>query len=301
MQAVFQYRNPRQTWSKKQSMKLRLLTFDYVFWYAIIFCQVVACLAVIKRKEFFKHWKVFSYYLFYMAGASILALAAYYFGTRELYIVTYSVFDFIEAILINLVLLEILVKVLDPFESLPGRTVARFCFWAVLGISGAVALSVLAPSGHLSRLVEVPLTIERTIYLADASLLWILLVQSKSFGITLKSSIAEISIGFILYLTVQGTTRFMVSIYSDELLRSISSVVGQVGFLIALLGWIWTITQRDPVDAPLSSEAVAKIQQPHAEDESVTKERIFAAVGIKVNKPEKPENPTREQCGASLP
>jgi hypothetical protein len=300
MQAVFQYRNPRQTWSKKQSMKLRLLTFDYVFWYAIIFCQVVACLAIIKRKEFFKHWKVFSYYLFYMAGASILAFAVSYFGTRELYIVTYSVFDFIEAILINLVLLEILVKVLDPFESLPGRTVARFCFWAVLGISGAVALSVLAPSGHLSRFIEVPLTIERTIYLADASLLWILLVQSKSFGITLKSSIAEISIGFILYLTVQGTTRFMVSIYTDELLRSISSIVGQVGYLIALLGWIWTITQRDPVDAPLSSEAVAKIQQPHEEDESVTKERIFAAVGIKVNKPEKPENPTGEECGASL-
>ena len=160
----------------------------------------------------------------------------------------------------------------------------------------------MAPSGHLDRLVAVPLTIERTIYLADASLLWILLVQSKSLGITWKSSIAEISIGFILYLTVQATTRFMVSIYTGPLLLSISSEVGQVGYLIALLGWIWTITQRDPVDAPLSSETVAKIQQPHAEDESVTKERIFAAVGIKVNKPEeeKSENPTNQECGASL-
>ncbi|MGH9634189.1 MAG: hypothetical protein ACRD72_05075 [Candidatus Angelobacter sp.] len=281
-------------------MKLRL-TFDYAFLYAIIFCQMVACFAIIKRKEFFKHWKVFSYYLFYMAGASIFAFVAYQFGSPKFYIVTYSVFDFIEAILINLVLLEILVKVLDPFESLPGRTVARFCFWAVLGISGAVALSVLTPTGHLPQLLEVPLTIERTIYLADASLLWILLVQSKSFGITWKSSIAEISIGFILYLTVQGTTRFMVSIYTGPMLRSISSVVGQAGFLIALLGWIWTITHRDPVDAPLSSEAVAKIQQPHAEDESVAKERIFAAVGIKVNKPEKPEKPAGQECGASLP
>ena len=100
-------------------MKHRLLTFDYVFWYAIIFCQVVACLVVIKRKEFFKNWKVFSYYLFYMAGASIFTIAAFNFGSREMYVITYSVFDFIEAILINLVLLEILVKVLDPFESLP--------------------------------------------------------------------------------------------------------------------------------------------------------------------------------------
>ena len=105
-----------------------------MFWYAIILCQVVACLAVIKRKEFFKHWKVFSYYLFYMAGASIFTIAAYNFGSREMYVANYTVFDFIEAILINLVLPAILVKVLDPFESLPGRTVARFCFWAVLGI-----------------------------------------------------------------------------------------------------------------------------------------------------------------------
>jgi hypothetical protein len=160
----------------------------------------------------------------------------------------------------------------------------------------------MTPSGHLEALVEVPLTIERTIYLADASLLWILLVQSKSLGITWKSSIAEISIGFILYLTVQATTRFMVSIYTGPMLRSISSEVGQAGYLIALLGWIWTITHRDPVDAPLSSEAVARIQKPHSQDQSVTKERIFAAVGIKVNKPaEHAENAAEEEHGAKLP
>jgi hypothetical protein len=282
-------------------MKLRQLTFDYVFLYAIIFCQVVACFAIIKRKEFFKHWKVFSYYLFYMAGASILAVVAYHFGSREMYVVTYSVFDFIEAILINLVLLEILVKVLAPFESLPGRTVAKFCFWAVLGISTAVAFSVMMPSGHKSPLFEVPLTIERTIFLADAAVLWTLLVQAKKLGITWKSSVAEIAIGFVLYLTVQSTTRFMVSIYTDPMLRSISSGVGQSAFLIALLAWIWTITHRDPLDTPLSSETVARIQQPHEEDESVTKERIFAAVGIKVNKSEeKLEEPAKEECGANL-
>ena len=202
-----------------------------------------------------------------------------------LFIWTYSLVDFIEAILLNLVLLEILVKVLDPFESLPGRTVARFCFWAVLGISTAVALSVMMPSGHKETYIEVPLTIERTIFLADASLLWILLVQSKSLGITWKSSVAEIAIGFVLYLTVQATTRFVVSMYQDRLLRSIASEVGQFAYLIALLSWIWTITHRDPVAAPLSSEAVARMQKPVAEDNVVTKERIFAAVGIKVNKP----------------
>src|SRR5579871_2080708 len=155
-------------------MKHKLLTFDYVFWYATIACQLVACFALIKRREYLRNWKAFSYYMFYMAGAMMLMLAVYHFGSHTFFANAYAVVDFIEAILLNLVLLEILVKVLDPFESLPGRTVARFCFWAILGISTAVALSVALPSGHRDTMIEIPLTIERTIYLADASLLWIL-------------------------------------------------------------------------------------------------------------------------------
>ena len=266
-------------------MKRTLFTFDYVFWYATILCQLVACFALIKRKEFFRHWKVFGYYVFYMAGAMIFTLAIVRFGSPGAFATTYIIVDFIEAILLNLVLLEILVKVLDPFESLPGRTVARFCFWAVLGISTAVALSVVMPSGHRESYIEVPLTIERTIFLADASMLWILLVQSKTLGITWKSSVAEISIGFVLYLTVQATTRFVAGLYQGPIMRSICSEVGQVAYLIAVLSWIWTILYRDPMALPLSSEAVARIQKPGAEDEVVSKERIFAAVGIKVTQP----------------
>jgi hypothetical protein len=144
----------------------------------------------------------------------------------------------------------------------------------------------MMPSGHKEAFIEVPLTIERTVFLADASLLWLLLVQSKTLGITWKSSVAEIAIGFVLYLTVQATTRFVVSIYPGAILRSITSEVGQFAYLIALLSWIWTITHRDPVAVPLSSEALARIQKPKAEDDVVTKERIFAAVGIRIDRSE---------------
>jgi len=283
-------------------MKHQLLTFDYVFWYVTIVCQVVACCALVRRKQFFQHWKVFGYYLFYSTGVAIFMLAMALFASLSAFATAYSVLDFVEAIFLNLVLLEILVKVLDPFESLPGRTVAKFCFWAVLGISTAVAFSVMMPSGRQNPLFEVPVTIERTIFLADAALLWILLVQAKKLGITWKSSVAEIAIGFVLYLTVQATAKFVGSIYTDQMLRSISGEVGQFAFLIAVLGWTWTIINRDPIEEPLSSEAMARIQKTLAEDESVTKERIFAAVGIKVNKAEeKSEDPTNQECGASLP
>jgi len=265
-------------------MKHRFLTFDYAFLYTIILCQLVACWALIKRKEFFRHWRVFGYYLFYMASSSILTLAIVWLGSRDAYAITYLVVDFIEAILLNLVLLEILVKALDPFESLPGRTVARFCFWSVLGISTAVALSVMMPSVHKEAYIQVPLTIERTIFLADASLLWILLVQSKSLGITWKSSVAEIAIGFVLYLTVPATTRFVVAIYQTSMLQSLASEVGQFAYLIAVLSWIWTILRRDPVPAPPSAESLARMQKLASQEDVVPKERIFAAVGIKVTR-----------------
>ncbi|HKV92860.1 MAG TPA: hypothetical protein VJW20_09960 [Candidatus Angelobacter sp.] len=266
-------------------MKHRFFTFDYVLWLSIIACQFLACWAIVRRKDFFRHWKAFSYYVFYMTASAVVMLVISQVGTRDMFLFGYSVMDFVEAILLNLVVLEILVKVLDPFESLPGRTVARFCFWAILGISTAVALSVMMPAGHKEAYIKVPLTIERTIFLADACLLWILLVQSKALGITWKSSVAEIAIGFVLYLTVQATTRFVAAIYQGPKLLSLASEVGQVAYLIAVLSWTWTILHRDPIPAPPSAEALAHVHKLSSEDLVVPKERIFAAVGIKITRP----------------
>jgi len=265
-------------------MKHRFFTFDYVLWLSIILCQFLACWAIVKRTGFFRNWKAFSYYMFYMATSSVVMLGISQFGTRDQFLIGYSVMDFLEAILLNLVVLEILVKVLDPFESLPGRTVARFCFWAILGISTAVALSVMMPAGHREIYIQAPLTIERTIFLADAFVLWILLMQSKALGITWKSAVAEIAVGFVLYLTVQATTRFVAAIYQGPRLLSLASEVGQAGYLIAVLSWTWTILRRGPIPAPPSAEALARMHKLSPDDEFVPKERIFAAVGIKIDR-----------------
>ena len=258
----------------------------YFLWVGAICCQFAACTAVLKRRSFYNHWKVFSFYLFFLALQSVVSLAVHSVGSANAYAIVYYAGDFIEAILLNLVVLEILIKVLDPFEALPGRTVARFCFWAILGISVAVGTSIMLPT-HSSTIVlyEVPLTIERTIFLADAALLWVLLLQSRSLGITWRSCHAEIATGFILYLTVLSTTRFLVAIYKTGALVSISSVMGQLAYLVALIGWIWVILHRDPRPAHPSPESLAKLQELADEFNSVPKERIFAAVGVKIQRP----------------
>lgn len=259
----------------------------YFLWIISLLFHAAACWFVVK-KNYIAHWRAFAYYLFFVAANSALMLALSFVGTAKIYAATYTIGDFLEALLLSLVVLEILVHVLEPFESLPGRTVARLCFWAVLGISVAVVLSVYVPNRPNLKpnlLVDLPLTLERTIFLADAAILWVLLFQAKALGITWKSSLAEITIAFVLYLTVQSTTRFVLGIYDNEVARNIAAELGQISYLIALVTWIWTMTHRDPSPPRPAPEKLALMQELTKQDyDAVSRERILAAVGIRINK-----------------
>ncbi len=265
-------------------MKNSLLTIDHglwLLWLSIILVQFWACWVVVKR-GFYSNWKAFSYYLFVMAANSVVLMAINRFGSRTAYAWSYYAAGFTEAVLLSLVVLEILVKVLDPFEALPGRNIAWFCFWAVLGISVAVAVSVSQPSRH-NMFYTLPLMVQRTIFLADAALLWVVLFQARSLGVTWRSSVAEIAMGFVLFLTVQAIAKFLMGVYDNPLFLSVANGVGQAAYLCSLGGWIWTMFHRDPLPAPPSAETLTQMRafNPHA---LVRKEKIFAAVGVKVNR-----------------
>jgi hypothetical protein len=257
----------------------------YALWFAGLALEMVACWALVK-KGYWTHWKAFGFYLFYMLTQNLTLFVVSLLGSSKAYAIAYAAADFIEVLLLSLVVLEILVKVLEPVDVIPGRTVARAAFWAVLGISVAVALSVFSPGRRTNALVDLPLTIEQTIFLADSILLWILLFQAKALGITWKSSVAEIAIGFVLYLTVQATTRFVTGIYTSAQVGNVASGVGQLAYLIALGSWIWTIANRAPALTRPSAETVARMRELSSDHDAVSKERIFAAVGIKMNRPE---------------
>lgn len=251
----------------------------YVLWFVDLLFSFAACWAIVK-KGFFPHWKAFGYYLFFMAAQN-LALPVFFAGNETLYAYTYYVGDFLEALLLSLVVLEILVKVLEPFEALPGRTVARFCFFTVLGVSTAVALSVLVPSSGHKTVINFLTTVERTVFLAGAVILWVILFQAKALGISWRTALAEIAVAFVLYLTVESARGFAMILYTDNLAQDIAAGMGQFAYLIAMAGWIWTMTHREPVSSP-SPEAIERIRQLTSGNEVVPKERILAAVGIKV-------------------
>jgi hypothetical protein len=267
----------------------------YILWFVDVLFAFGTCWAIVK-KGFRPHWKAFSYYLFFMAAQNLAFLPVYLFGNETVYEFTYYVGDFLEALLLSFVLLELLVKVLEPFEALPGRTVARFCFFTVLGVSTAVALSVVVPSHGHKLVVNFLTTVERTVFLAGAVILWVILFQAKALGISWKSAVAEISIAFVLYLTVGSARGFAMVLYNDHLAQDIAAAMGQLAYLIAMASWIWTMTHRDPVSRP-SPEAIERIRQLASGTEIVPKERILAAVGIKVQQSEVDEATEEEDAG----
>jgi hypothetical protein len=265
----------------------------FVLWFIGSALQVLSCWAVVK-KGYFQHWKAFSYYLFIMPALSIPMIPIAIWGTFPVYTAMYVIGAVLEALLLSLVVLEIMVKVMEHFEALPGKTVARFGFLAVLGISLAVTLSVMVHGHGFAQQVEIALTVERTIFLVDALLLWILLFQSKSLGITWRSSVAEIAIGFVLYLTVQATARFMILLYTDNSILTIANFTGQIAYMISLCSWIWTMYRREPAPPHPAPEVLARIQDLAKDYDAVPKEKILAAMGIRINRPEQEETPEAE-------
>jgi hypothetical protein len=256
--------------------------------YALLFLstalQFFACWTVLKR-GYFAHWKAFSYYLFCMTLGSVAGIFGAWFGSQHTYRLIYAGSAIVEAITLILVVFEIMVKMLEPFDALPGRVVARFGFWAAIGISAAITLSVWVGTTTADLGWAPPLTVERTVFLADATLLWLLIVQARALGVTWQSSVAEIAIAFVLYLTVQSAARFIIIIYpTNERVMDIASGFGQFAYVISLCSWIWTMRHRDPASVHTSPEKLAEVHALASQHGAVPKEKIFAAGGIKITR-----------------
>ena len=262
-------------------MNSKLSIIDYALWLSIMLLQLFACWVVIKR-GFYATWKAFSYYLFFGAGEAVALFIVARTASEATYSRVYYAASFIEAVLLCLVVLEIVVKILDPFDALPVRYIAWFCFWAALGISLSAVISIgpLLPS----TLSEWTLVTERTVMLCDAVLLWVILFQARSLGIPWRSSVCEIALGFALFLSVQGVSKFIFAEFrQSRLLMSYADEVGQLAFLVAMGSWIWTMYHRDPHPSPPTVEMLARMRA-FTSSTMVTKEKMLAAVGVRIDK-----------------
>ena len=231
-----------------------------------------------------------------MTLGSVAGIFAALFGSVNTYRYIYGGSAVVEAITLILVVFEIMVKMLEPFDTLPGSVVARFGFGPRLGSQPRSPFQY--GLDHTADLTWGPaLTVERTVFLADATLLWLLIVQARALGVTWQSSVAEIAVAFVLYLTVQSAVRFIIIIYpTNERVMDIASGFGQFAYVISLCSWIWTMRHRDPAAVQTSPEKLAEVHALASQRGAVPKEKIFAAVGIKITRIETETEPANQSA-----
>jgi DNA-binding winged helix-turn-helix (wHTH) protein/energy-coupling factor transporter ATP-binding protein EcfA2 len=240
-------------WAAGRHLRDQVLTsfkrepWEVVLWLAAIPLQVAAYWVVIRRR-FYRTWKALTWYLVFEIAESVVLKPLFLLSHRSpAYFFGYYVFGIAETIFRCLLVLEILIKVLNPFEALSGRRIAWFCFWAVQGISVVIAFSANQPAGNTwYSWISI---VGTTILMANGGLLAIMLFQARELGIPWKSPVVEIALGLILYSAVETVNRLLFYGYGNRALNPAASVA----YLIMLMGWIWTMLYRDPyLTAPLS-------------------------------------------------
>jgi DNA-binding winged helix-turn-helix (wHTH) protein len=238
-------------WAAGRHLRDQVLTsfkrepWEVVLWLAATPLQVAAYWVVIRRR-FYRTWKALTWYLVFEIAESVVLIPVFLFRSPA-YFFGYYVFGIAETIFRCLLVLEILIKVLNPFEALPGRRIAWFFFWAVQGISVVIAFSANQRAGDTwYSWISI---VGTTILMANGGLLAIMLFQARELGIPWKSPVVEIALGLVLYSAVETVNRLLFYGYGNRALNPAASVA----YLIMLMGWIWTMLYRDPyLTAPLS-------------------------------------------------
>jgi hypothetical protein len=99
-----------------------------------------------------------------------------------------------------------------------------------------------------------------------------------------------------LYLTVQAVVRFIIPLYSDTtFVSNFANITGQIAYMISLCSWIWTMNRREPAPPHPAPEVLARIQDLAKDYDAVPKERILAAMGIRINRPDQEDPATEER------
>jgi hypothetical protein len=235
------------------------------YYLTCILLQCVACWAVIK-KEFYKSWRAFSFYLFFEAVSSVVLFVVFLLVDSYYYSIIYTMIKSVETIVASLFVLEILIKILDRIEAMPGRKIAWFwfCFWPIQGISVAIAISTNQPSVADLYWLAVFWKASRIIFVANYLLLLVVLLQAKSLGMTRRSSVTEIAVGYAMYGTFEVVYLFSYVFYRTRFRESIMNVV-DLGVCLANLtvqvGWVWTMLHREPFVSPAFEEISNRTQE----------------------------------------
>jgi hypothetical protein len=236
--------------------------FKYVLW--VIPAVIQGCLLGLMvrsglRREFPSY---FSYTIF--SVANFLALFSTYHTSYKLYFCVYWVGSIIGIGFGFLVIREIFYSIFRPFDSL--RDMARVLFQWVAIVMVLVALVGVVSAGHastLDRFMQIAFVLERSVYVMQMGLVLFLFLFAGLVGLTARSHIFGISLGFGVFAAGNLAYYTISSGFGMPYGGSTFMLLKIIAYNAACIIWLSYLSKPDPVRTALTLSQPGRSMELH--------------------------------------
>lgn len=240
-------------------MKDYLQLLDYILWIAIIALQwsllVVAVRSGIRR--------IAPRYVFFVAFLSLQStalLAVSRYLSYSAYVWAFYAGMAAETFLLIFVVHEIFRSAFDPLGSLPPRTVAKLVAGVILISTTALTLAIWSPAVNPDAVVALLRTFHRSAEFVVALSLWSVVLYARALGIPWRSRVAGITVGFLLYLTIQSIVTAAIGANPGRLAVTWLSRIGIVSYLGSLIVWMAAVRRQEVAVELPTPDAIGKLR-----------------------------------------
>src|SRR5580704_6815157 len=216
-------------------MHLRLI--DYVLWIATPTLQIWVLVAMVRRGLHHDYPCFFNYTILQVVGDPIL----YFIYPRwsPVYFYAYY-FNIARSVLISFAILqEIFKDAFRPYEALRDLSVILFRWSALVVLLVGVMWAI--NSVHKSdngTIIDAILLAERSVRLMQCGLVFFLLLFSEYLGISRRSLLFGISLGFGFFAAVNMLVATGMSHHNGVISRSNLRHINSAAYLVALVIWL---------------------------------------------------------------
>jgi hypothetical protein len=157
---------------------------------------------------------------------------------------------------------ELYLKTFGPSISLPAWVPQNVRAWLTAAISSCAVLAIaLRPLG-VNRYLVIMGAIQAALVSALLISLIVLMIYSRHLGITWRPWPQRIAIGFLLFLGVNGITKYALGITSRETAEIVRRL-GQIAYFVSLLWWGCTLWAKETVPEKATAEQVEEMLRLH--------------------------------------
>jgi len=172
----------------------------------------------------------------YLAVESLGSLLLFAVHDYREYVVCFYLLAIASAICKIGIIFDVAGHVFSPYRGLPPGTIRKLLTLALVSVAVVCALVFRSHASNLDAAMNSLRTIDTALTAATVTGFWLIVIYSRKLGLYWRSQVAGIAVGFLLLLSVQTATKWVLLSASGNAAVLVRAV-GQLSYLIALAAW----------------------------------------------------------------